>query len=154
MIETPQIASVPGQDIALIRLTIPRAEMRNAMEPGIREVMAAVRTQGIGPAGPWFTHHLRMDPAIFDFEICVPVTAPVIATGRVTGSRTPQFDHVARTVYRGGYEGLANAWAEFDKWIAANGHTTGPDLYECYLQGPGPETATELSRPLLAPTSR
>jgi hypothetical protein len=31
--------------------------------------MAAVAAQGIAPAGPWFTHHLRMDPATFDFEI-------------------------------------------------------------------------------------
>ena len=40
------------------------------MGSGITEVMAAVKAQGIGPAGLWFTHHRKMDPATFDFEIC------------------------------------------------------------------------------------
>ena len=44
------------------------------MSPGYRELMAALAAQGIAPAGPWFTHHLRMDPDTFDFEIGVPVT--------------------------------------------------------------------------------
>jgi len=29
--------------------------------------MAVVKAQDIGPAGPWFTHHLKMDPKTFDF---------------------------------------------------------------------------------------
>lgn len=63
---------------------------------------------------------------------------------------------VIRTVYRGPYEGLGAAWGEFDRWIAANGHETAPDLYECYAAGPesSPNPAewrTELSRPLIQP---
>ena len=83
MIDTPQITQVAAQQTAVIRLTVPRKEIRNVMGPGIGELRAAVAAQGIAPAGPWFTHHLRMDPEIFDFEICVPVTAPVAAVGRV-----------------------------------------------------------------------
>ena len=54
---------------------IPRAEIQKVMGPGYREVMAAVAAQGIAPVGPWFTHHLRMDPDTFDFEIGVPVAS-------------------------------------------------------------------------------
>ena len=53
------------------------------MGAGIGEAMAAVKAQGIGPAGPWFAHHLKMTPETFDFDICVPVSAPVTAVGRV-----------------------------------------------------------------------
>ena len=105
------------------------------MSPGISEVMAAVKAQGIGPTGPWFAHHLKMDPATFDFEICVPVTAPVSAVSRVVGGEVPVV-RVARTTYHGPYEGLGAAWGEFGDWIAANGHTQLPDLYECYVAGP------------------
>ena len=80
MLDTPQIAQTTTQLTAVIHLTIPREEMRNVMGPGIAELMAAVAAQGIGPTGPWFTHHLKMDPATFDFEIGVPVTAPVAAS--------------------------------------------------------------------------
>jgi effector-binding domain-containing protein len=152
MIDTPQITQSADQLTAIIRLTVPRAEIRNVMGPGIRELMATVAAQGIGPAGPWFTRHLRMDPEIFDFEISVPVTAPVVAAGRVKPSQLPAAK-VARTVYRGPYEGLADAWGEFNAWIAANGHKPAENLWECYVAGPekdpDPSTwRTELNRPL------
>lgn len=122
------------------------------MGPGHRELMAALGSQGIAPAGPWFTHHLRMDPATFDFEIGVPVTRPVAAAGRVVAGHLPAA-MVARTVYHGPYEGLGPAWEEFNAWITAQGRTPGPSLWEVYLTDPqsNPDPATwrtELNRPL------
>ncbi|MEJ7811746.1 MAG: GyrI-like domain-containing protein [Gemmatimonadaceae bacterium] len=154
MIEPPQITQTAGQLAAVIRLTIPRAEIRNVMGPGIGELMATVAAQGIGPAGPWFSHHLGMHPETFDFEIGVPVTAPVTASGRVTAGALPAAT-VARTVYHGGYEGLGAAWGDLDRWVSAQGHTVGPDLWESYVAGPesssDPTTwRTELNRPLAA----
>lgn len=154
MIETPHITQTPAHPTAMIHLTVPREEIRNVMGPGIGEVMAAVAAQGIAPAGPWFTHHLQVDPATFDFEICVPVTAPVAETGRVKPGELSARPLVARTVYHGPYEGLGAAWGEFEAWIAAEGHTTAPDLWEIYAVGPesGPDPAnwrTELYRPLV-----
>jgi effector-binding domain-containing protein len=152
VLDTPQITSIAEQLTAVIRLTIPRAEIRTVMGPGIGELMAAVAAQGIATAGPWFTHHLRMDPHTFDFEIGVPVMAPVVAAGRVKAGQLPA-TKVARTVFHGAYEGLPAAWGEFDAWIAAKGHTRGVDLWECYVAGPesNPDPATwrtELNRPL------
>ncbi len=153
MIDPPQIAQTATQPTAVIHLTIPRAEIRNVMGPGIGELMGAVAAQGIALAGPWFTHHLRMAPDIFDFEISVPVAAAVSAVGRVKPSEWPAMK-VARTIYHGPYEGLPAAWGEFDAWIAANGHKTAPDLWEVYSVGPesGPDAAawrTQLNRPLI-----
>lgn len=152
MIDTPQIAQTPAQLVARIHLTIPRSEMRSLMGPGISEAMAAVSDQGVGPTGPWFTHHLKMHPATFDFEICVPVRAPVAAVGRVVSGEIPAM-MVARTVYEGPYEGLATAWREFHEWISANGHHPSPNLLECYLAGPDSNSGparwrTELIQPL------
>ena len=84
----------------------------------------------------------------------MPIAAPVAATGRVFCGEKPAL-RVVRTIYQGRYEGLGAAWGEFDGWITANGHLTGPDLYECYQAGPesGPDPAmwrTELSRPLIS----
>jgi effector-binding domain-containing protein len=153
MLDTPQITQTAAQVTAVIRLTIPREAIRSVMGPGIGELMATVAAQGIGPAGPWFTHHLRMDPNTFDFEIGVPVTAPVAAAGRVKPGQLPATT-VARTVFQGAYEGLGAAWGEFDAWIVANGHTPGPDLWECYVAGPESSSdpaswRTELNRPLV-----
>jgi effector-binding domain-containing protein len=153
MLDAPHITETAAQPTAVIHLTIPREEIQNVMRPGIGELMATVAAQGITPTGPWFTHHLRMAPGTWDFEISVPVSAPVAAAGRVKPSVWPAMK-VARTVYHGPYESLGDAWGEFLDWVAAGGHTPAEDLYECYLAGPesGPDSAnwrTELTKPLI-----
>lgn len=153
MIDSPEIQQTANVQTAVIHLTIPREEIRTVMGPSIGELMGVVAAQGIKPTGPIFSHHLRMDPATFDFEVGVPVSAPVAPTGRVKPGQLPAAK-VARTVYSGGYEGLGAAWGEFGAWIKANGHTPAPNLWECYVTGPesGPDSAkwrTELIRPLV-----
>jgi len=152
MIDTPQITQTSDQQIASIRVTVPRAQIQEVMGPGFEELMSTVAAQGIAPTGPWFTHHFRMDPEIFDFEICVPVAQPVAPAGRVQPGRLPSAT-VARTIYHGGYEGLGDAWGEFDTWIMAQGRTPVGDLWESYTTGPesSPDPAdwrTELARSL------
>lgn len=153
MIDTPQITQSDAQLIAYIPLVIPREEIMNVMGPGIGEVMSTVAAQGITPSGPWFTHHHRIDSEGWDFEICVPVPTPVTPVGRVKPGEMPSI-RVARTVYRGPYEGLADAWGEFETWIAANGYQGRADLWEQYVVGPesssNPEDwQTVLNRPLV-----
>jgi effector-binding domain-containing protein len=153
MIDPPQIAESPATHAAVIHLTIPRAEIVHVMGPGIGEIMATLAAQGITPAGPIFSHHFKMDPAIFDFEIGVPVAKAVIAAGRVKPGQLPAA-RVARTVYHGPYEGLSAAWGEFADWIAANGHQSAANLWEFYVSGPeaSPDPSnwrTELNRPLM-----
>ena len=152
MIDQPQIAQTAARATAVIRLTVPRSEIRHVMGPGYRELMAAIAAQGIAATGPWFTHHLRVPGETVDFEIGVPVAAPVAAAGRVEPGEL-RAATVARTVYRGPYEGLSGAWGEFMAWIETQGHAPASDLWECYVAGPesGPDPTTwhtELNRPL------
>ena len=152
MIDKPQIVQTAVQPAAIIRITVPRSEIQTVMGPGYQELMATVAAQGITPTGPWYTHHLKMEPENFDFELGVPIAAPISAAGRVTAGQLPAAT-VARTVYHGPYEGLGDAWASFDAWIGAEGLTPGPNLWECFVAGPesnpDPTTwRTELNRPL------
>lgn len=149
-LDQPQIVETDAQPTAVIRLRIPREEIREVMGPAMAEVSAAVAAQCVGPAGPFFTHHFKMNPEIFDFEVGVPVTTRVSAVGRVQPSELPAV-RVARTVYRGGYEGLEDAWSDFGDWIAAQGHTPAEDLWESYVSGTDTEDSpvTELNQPLI-----
>lgn len=153
MITPPKITDSTAQPAAVLHLTVPRQQIRTVMGPGLAEVQAAISAQGLVPAGPWFTHHLRMDPTVFDFEIGVPVARPVAPAGRVQPGELPA-RRVARTVFAGDYEGLPDAWRQFDAWIAASGHRSAPDLWEIYLVGPetsrnSTDWRTELNWPLL-----
>lgn len=153
MLDTPQIVQTHNQLYAYVSLTIPRDEIQSVMGPTLQEVHGVLAALGIAPSGAWFTHHLKMDSEVFDFEICVPVAKAISPTGRVKLGQWPSIK-VARTVYHGDYEGLGEAWGEFMDWIEAHGHKTASDLWERYTAGPesSPDPAnwsTELSRPLL-----
>jgi effector-binding domain-containing protein len=153
VLDTPRVTRTTARQTAVIHLTIPREEIRKVMGPSLAELRAAVAAQGVAVDGPWFTHHLRMAPETFDFEIGLPVRTSVAAAGRVRAAWLPAAT-VARTVHHGPYEGLPAAWSEFGAWIAANGYTPGPDLWECYVVGPesNPDPTawhTELTRPLV-----
>ncbi|MCW3480958.1 GyrI-like domain-containing protein [Neisseriaceae bacterium JH1-16] len=153
MLDPMQIVEVPRRLAAVIRLTVPREQIQQVMGPAHRELLAAVAAQGVATTGPWFCHHLRLAPALFDFELGVTVATPVAPAGRVQPGELPATT-VARTVYHGPYEGLADAWGEFMGRIAAAGYAAAPDLWECYVSGPeaSPDPAqwrTEFNRPLL-----
>ena len=118
----------------------------NAQGPKVSSfahVIEAVTTQGIGPAGPVFAHHFGMTPGIFNFEVGVPVSSPVEPVGRVFASELPAAK-VVRTVYRGPYEGLGEAWDEFMEQIESAGHQPAGNLWESYVSGPesSPDPAT------------
>jgi effector-binding domain-containing protein len=135
VIEPLRIVKTTPQLTALIPLEVPRAEIQNVMGPGLTELNAAVAAQNIAVVGPWFTHHLRDPGALFDFEICLPVAAPVAPVNRVKAGQWPTMT-IVQTTYHGGYEGLGSAWGEFIGMIKAAGHKTVDGLYETYAVGP------------------
>lgn len=153
MIDAPQILEVNAQRIAFIHVTVPRDEIQKVMGPGVAELMSTLKAQGITPAGPWLTHHLKMQPGIFDLDIAVPVDRAVQETGRVRNGTLPAAT-VARTIYHGPYQNLGSAWPELDQWIDAQGRKAAAELWETYLTGPADEAdpsryRTELTRPLI-----
>ena len=75
MIDEPKIVQTKAVKMASIHVTVPREKIREAMGPGYQELMETLKAQGVAPTGPWFTHHFRMEPDVFDFEIAAPVAA-------------------------------------------------------------------------------
>lgn len=152
MLDPPQVVETAEEAAAVIHLTIPRDEMPSVFGPAVSELLVTLGDQGIEPVGAVFAHHLQMSPDTFDFELGIKVSSPVEPAGRVRPGSLPA-TKVARTVYTGPYEGLADAWHEFGGWMSANGHQQAADLWELYSVGPQstPDPAqwrTELNRPL------
>jgi effector-binding domain-containing protein len=152
MIDEPEIVQTKAEPAAVIHVVVPREEIREAMGRAFGELMDVVNAQGISAGLPWFTHHLRMDEKVFDYEIGMRVTKPVTPLGRVEPGELPAA-RVARALYHGDYEGLEGAWQQLGAWLALQGHTPRGDLWEIYLEGPeaGSDPAkwrTELNQPL------
>jgi effector-binding domain-containing protein len=152
MIDEPEIIRMEEQPTAVIRLEVPRSEIQNVLGTAIGELMGALEVQGVPPTGSVFSHHLRTDDDVFDLEVGLPIAGEVAPMGRVRSSLLPA-GRVARTVYRGSYEGLGDAWGAFDAWIAEAGHEAETHMWESYVAGPesgaeASEWRTELFRPL------
>jgi len=153
MLENQELTRVAAQPAAVIRVAIPRSDMQKVAGPTIHQLYSQLQEQGVAPAGPLFMHHLLLDPENFDVEVGVPVAAPVAASGPMHPGGLPA-TRVARAIYRGPYEGLVDAWAEFGEWLGTQRVRQGQTLWETYLVGPesSPDPAewrTQLNRPLL-----
>jgi effector-binding domain-containing protein len=130
-----EVVETKALPAAVIPVSIPRSEIRNAMGPAMQELMAQIPAKGFVPAGRIFSHHLTTEPARFEFEVGIPVAGAVTPAGRVKGGELPA-RKVVRTVYTGGYEGLGQAWGEFDAQVKAAGHKTTGEFWEVYTTGP------------------
>lgn len=154
MIDQPQILTTEALPIAVIHVTVSQREIQNVMRPTLRELVDEVERQQLQAVGAWFTHHRRRPSDTFDFEVGVVLPKPIAPSARVRPSVWPAL-RVARTIYRGSYEGLGAAWSEFLDRIEADGHTPTADLWERYSIGPettnnAAEWQTELTQPLLS----
>lgn len=153
MIDIPHIYNTSVQHTATIQLTVPRTKIQSVMGPAIQEVMSAVAAQGATLTGPVFSYHLKLPSDVFNLEVGVPVAKAIAQSGHVMPSFLPKA-RVARTIYRGPYEGLGEAWGELNRWIASQRLEAASSLWECYAVGPqaGSDSSawqTELNRPLL-----
>lgn len=153
MLESPRIETLARQRAAVVRLRVAPDRIGTAMGPTIAEVFEEVQRQGAAPLGPVFAHYLHHDASSFDLEIGAVVDREVARAGRVGPGALPAAE-VARAVYHGGYEGLADAYGELRAWIAAQGRAPAEDMWEVYLTGPeagtDPSTwATECFWPLV-----
>ncbi len=117
MIETPEIVQSEHQTAAAIHITCQRDKIQSEVGPAIKEILAALASNGQKPAGAMFMHHLTMSRSQFDVEVGFPINAPLQASGRVKSSELPAA-RVARTIYHGPYEGLFAAWDEFGRRLA------------------------------------
>jgi len=141
MIENPAIVATEERAAAVIPIIVPCSDMPKVMPSAVRELLTVITHQGLAPQGPLFAHHLRMPSDVFDFEVGFPIAGRIEPTDRVRPGALPAAT-IARTVYRGPYEGLGSAWAAFiatlqaERTLDAAGLKSAGDFWETYLTGP------------------
>lgn len=135
MISTPELVNTSEVLSAAIHLTIPGRDMPKYMDPAIQDIIKCLADQGMQPAGPMFSYHYRRPAETFDFEIGFEVAKTIKPAGRVMNSQLPAVN-VARAVYEGPYEGLAQAWGELQKWVREKKLAETGRFWERYLTNP------------------
>lgn len=134
-INPPAIVEIKPETTAAIHLTIARSRLLTEVAPARAEIMAALKSQGLKPSGPWFMHILSIRNDLFDFHVCVPTEERVLSTGRVEPHEIPS-RRAVQTTYRGSYENFPSAWKELDAWTREAGRTPAGERIQRYIVGP------------------
>ncbi|MEO8067243.1 MAG: GyrI-like domain-containing protein [Flavobacteriales bacterium] len=139
MITKPELVNTSEVPSAAIHLTIPGRDMPKYMDPAVNDIIKTLTDQGTQPSGPMFSYHYRRPSDTFDFEIGFPVAMAIQPAGRVMNSKLPAVK-VARAVYEGPYEGLAEAWGALQKWVREQKLAETGRFWERYLTNPAEVT--------------
>ena len=153
MNEIPEVLEAASLLTAVVPLVARNDQLKSVIGPAIGEVAMALKQCEVMPCGALFVLVKSRRDGVLDLEVGFPVPEEIAPSGRVVSSELPAA-RVARVLYQGGYEGLADAWAELDRWVEAEGLAASEMGWEFYVRGPesSPDPSewwTELSRMLL-----
>jgi effector-binding domain-containing protein len=98
---------------------------------------------GVEPAGGPFGRYFEFREDSIDFEVGVPVPAPLAGRGRIEPSELPG-GSVAVTWHIGPYERLHEAYAAVESWMREHGRESAGPMWEVYHSDPErePDPAT------------
>lgn len=134
----PDIEHVETRSTAVIRASVPVAEIVGFFDGAFGELAAVLAEQGITPSGPAFSRYDRPPAETFDLEVGFPTDTAIEPTGRVVNGSLPE-GRVARLIHEGSFDGLTDSWERLHHWIAGTGHTPTSTFWEVYLTEPSPE---------------
>jgi effector-binding domain-containing protein len=153
----PSIVQLDPRTTVSIRERVQMSEITGFFDGSFATLAAVLAATEATPTGAPFALYRGMPSDEVDVEVGFPLDRPVedavVAAHPGTQASTLPGGEVATTVHRGGFDGLGGAWQSLAEWIAAQGRTMGPMMWEVYLTEPSPdmnpaELRTELNWPL------
>lgn len=149
MSNTPTIVQVEPATTAVVRGTVPVAELAPFFDRSFSTLPSVVASQDVAITGPAFARYDGPPTDVARLEVGFPTATAVRPDGDVEPSTLPG-GRVARVEHHGSYEELGAAWGALAAWVAEQGETPGDVLWEVYVTQPSPEMdpaelVTELS---------
>jgi effector-binding domain-containing protein len=139
---------IPDQRILSIRDRMVQSELPAFLGRSFGELFSHLRLLGVEAQGEPFVIYHAFGWDDTDAEVCVPIGAEVVASGRITG-RLLEGQSVAQTLHVGPYEELATAYAAVTAWIRRNGFEAAGPVRERYLNGPADAVSPTAYRTIL-----
>jgi len=137
------IKKVEPQLVAAIRQVIPAYKEVGQL---YGQLFAHVGRHGGRPAGPPLAiyHDPEFCERNADVEVAVPLAAPLPGGDPVSVRELAGIEQAASMVYKGGYEGIGEAYNTLLAWAGANGYRIAGPVREVYLRGPesGPDSSS------------
>jgi effector-binding domain-containing protein len=134
-----ELADLQQQSVALVRGRLPIDRIAQFLGAAFGEVMTTAQTQGLRITGAPFGRYRFTADGDLTVEAGFPVSPQVAPVGRVEAGTLPG-GRVARTLHRGAYAQVRDAYAAVESFLTDNGYEpTGP-AWESYLDGPDAAT--------------
>lgn len=134
-----EIVEMPEQQTAVVKATVPMAELRSIFDRGFGVVFGTIGKQRVPPAGaPIGYYPVKPTDEGVQVEVGVPVATPFTAEGDVVPSTLPG-GRVVHGTHVGPYEQLEQTYSELIQWVQEQGHTLKSGMWECYLSDPAAE---------------
>lgn len=137
---TPEVVSVQPVTTAVVRATIPSAEVTGFFDRSFGVLGEALAAQGVTPHGPAFALYRGVPDETMDLEVGYPVDRVIEPDGAAEPGELPG-GRVARAVHTGSFDALGDAWQHLGEWIADQGLTPAPEelFWEVYVTEPRPD---------------
>ena len=142
------------QPTAVVRATIPVAEIPTFLGHAYAAVIQALNSQGMTPVGEPFAYYRGAPTTTVDLEAGFPIAMPCAPLGEVTVSELPG-GTVAVGVHVGPYESLVETYNLLMSWMTTQGVLPGEGMWEIYLSDPSQEPdASKWRTEIFWPVSR
>ena len=157
-----QFVDLSAQPTAAVRVRRPMSsvDVGALMGDAMARLADRLGQAGATPAGPPYARYHAWGGELADVEIGFPLTStidglPALSAspeGQVGASELPA-GRAARTVHRGPYPTLGDAYSSLHDWIHAQGHDEGDGPWESYIDNPAEvadvaQLRTELTWPV------
>jgi len=141
------ISDEPARLVAVVRRTVPMAELTEFYDTAFTQIFAALGAAGATPAGPALGWYHGMPTDTIDIAAGFPVTGatPGPLDGEVEVVEIPGGPAITAE-YQGGYDGLPDAWAEVEEYRAGRDLAARDDFLEEYVTEPTPDGDPALNR--------
>lgn len=137
---TCSIVSVERQLTAIVRASVPFAEIPTAQRGARAKVDAALASLAAGSAGRSLTRFRTPSDGRLDMEMGTIVARPFAATGDVVPSELPA-GRAAHFQLKGSFEGMQDAWQTLFDWCKAEKLSLAGINWEIYSPWDGVDTA-------------
>lgn len=135
---TPEIVTLAPAPAALLRETVPMSALTEFFDRAFQASATALEQQGIPITGSPLGIYYSMPTDTVDVGAGFPsASLPADADG-VTGEMLPG-GRAAQVLHLGSYDTLSKTYDRLMPWLAEQGLTPGPVMWESYLNEPTPE---------------
>ncbi len=144
---TFDVEELSAQPTAVVRGSVPIAELPGFFHHAFEAVMASLGAHGLAPVGPPFGCYLSMPGETVELVAGFPVATPVEVDGEVEPFELPG-GRAVTALHVGSYDALAATYETVLADVAEAGLALGSLMWESYLSDPAaePDPATWRTR--------